>query len=252
MKIFYFTSTGNCLDVAKNFDAELYSIPQVLKNKNLNFEDDKIGIIFPTYAISTPSIVVEFLEKVTLKSPYIFVIATNGGASFGVLNQFIGIAKKQNINISYANNITMADNYIPFFDMNESIKKTPSSTINENIKKLVDDVNSNKTTLDTKNPLLGFSSTLGYKALKLAKNSHYKMFNVEPHCTLCGVCQNVCPTKNISVAEKVNYNTNCISCLACTHACPSNAIRVKKEKSKARYRNKNVSLNEIISSNNQY
>ena len=43
---------------------------------------------------------------------------------------------------------------------------------------------------------------------------------------------------------------NCQMCLACTNNCPQNAIRVKKEKSKARFKNQNVTLKEIINANN--
>lgn len=57
MKIFYFTGTGNSLYIAKKFGGELYSIPQVLKGNEYVFEDEKIGIIFPTYGFSVPTIV---------------------------------------------------------------------------------------------------------------------------------------------------------------------------------------------------
>ncbi len=41
-------------------------------------------------------------------------------------------------------------------------------------------------------------------------------------------------------------------CLACVHACPQKAIIIKHEKNKnERYRNENVSLDEIIKSNFQ-
>lgn len=44
----------------------------------------------------------------------------------------------------------------------------------------------------------------------------------------------------------------CEYCLACVHACPQKAIIIKHEKNKnERYRNENVSLDEIIKSNFQ-
>lgn len=47
-------------------------------------------------------------------------------------------------------------------------------------------------------------------------------------------------------SEKCGY------CLACVHACPQKAIIIKHEKNKnERYRNENVSLDEIIKSNFQ-
>ncbi len=115
MKIFYFTATGNSLNVAKHFEAELYSIPQVLKEKNLTFEDEKIGIIFPTYAFSTPKIVVDFFKEVTLKAPYIFFISTNGGSAGGSINYLLKVSKKKGVNISYTNSVTMVDNYVKLF-----------------------------------------------------------------------------------------------------------------------------------------
>ena len=36
MKIFYYTATGNSLDVAKRIGGQLYSIPQLLKENNYN------------------------------------------------------------------------------------------------------------------------------------------------------------------------------------------------------------------------
>ena len=49
MKTFYFTATGNNLYVSKRFGGTNYSIPQLLKENLFEFEDEKIGIIFPIY-----------------------------------------------------------------------------------------------------------------------------------------------------------------------------------------------------------
>ena len=45
MKILYFTGTGNSLYVAKKIGGELISIPQAMKNKVFEYEDEKIGIV---------------------------------------------------------------------------------------------------------------------------------------------------------------------------------------------------------------
>lgn len=49
---FYFTGTGNCLYVARQLggkDAELLSIPQLMKHKKFKFEADEIGLVYPIY-----------------------------------------------------------------------------------------------------------------------------------------------------------------------------------------------------------
>ena len=71
MKILYFTATGNNLYVAKRIGDEYYSIPKLIKEGRFDFEDEKIGIVFPVYNIGVPKIVEEFLNKVRLKSKYI-------------------------------------------------------------------------------------------------------------------------------------------------------------------------------------
>ena len=78
-----------------------------------------------------------------------------------------------------------------------------------------------------------------------------KKYSVEDSCTSCGICETVCPVGNITVTKKPEFNHNCTGCLACTHLCPVNAIRVAGEKSRVRFKNKNVSVAEIIKSNNQ-
>ena len=78
MKILYFTGTGNCLAVAKRFDAELLSIPQMIKNKIYEIEDDVVGIIYPTYANIVPNIVEKYLRQCKIKAEYVFVISTYG------------------------------------------------------------------------------------------------------------------------------------------------------------------------------
>ena len=79
-----------------------------------------------------------------------------------------------------------------------------------------------------------------------------KLYKVTNECTGCGICSKVCPVGNITQKEnnKPVFKYNCESCLACANNCPQNAIQLKIQKSKDRFRNSEVTLNEIIVSNN--
>lgn len=57
--LFYYTATGNCLYVARQLDKELYSIPQVLKKKDLYYRSNSIGIVAPIYAGQLPQTVIK-------------------------------------------------------------------------------------------------------------------------------------------------------------------------------------------------
>lgn len=253
MKILYYTATGNSLEVAKRIGGELYSIPQLLKENKLEFEDEAIGIICPTYAWSIPEIVVEFLEKATLKTDYLFGIITYGNEDFGVTNHFLKIANKNNLDVKYIKSILMVDTAVTLFDLDKQVAKLEKKKTEENLQKIVENIQNRKVEINKGNFIKSGISDLTYKMqLEMQKKFTYKQFKVEDHCTGCKTCTKVCPLGNITMENnRPKYGTNCIGCLSCTNNCPSNAIRVKFERSKARYRNKNVSLKEIINSNNQ-
>ena len=71
-------------------------------------------------------------------------------------------------------------------------------------------------------------------------------------CVGCGICKKVCPVSNVEQEEqnKPVFGNNCEGCLSCIHNCPKNAIQMKGQRSEKRFRNPEVSLNEIINSNN--
>lgn len=123
MKILYFTGTENSLYVAKKIGGELISIPQAMKNKEFEYGDDKIGIVYPTYCLRPPKMVIEFMKQVKLKSQYIFMIYTFGNRYCDAPEWTTDFAKNHDYKIDYINGISMVDNYLPMFDMNEEIKK---------------------------------------------------------------------------------------------------------------------------------
>lgn len=252
MKIFYFTGTGNSLYIAKRFNGELYSIPQVLKGENFSFEDEEIGIVFPTYGFSIPNIVREFIEKVTLKSPFIFAIMTCGNNNGNATKYFAQIAKKNNIEINYSNRIIMTGNHIPLVDIEK--EKSLDKNIEENINQLIDDVANHRNYINN-GMIVGGILRNALKIVKKAKIMDSPTnFSVNSNCVKCGVCIKVCPRSNVSYNEskEIVFSNNCEGCLACVNNCPQKAIQVKKDKNpQERFRNSNVSLKEIIDSNKQ-
>lgn len=79
--ILYFTGTGNCLYVARQLggrDAELLSIPQLMRRQKFDIEADEIGIVYPIYGHMPPNMVRRFLEKAKLKADYKYAVLTYG------------------------------------------------------------------------------------------------------------------------------------------------------------------------------
>lgn len=149
--MFYYTATGNCLEVAKNIGGELYSIPQVLKGSTLEYEDEQIGIIFPVYMGSTPRIVVEFMKQVKLKTKYFFGIATFGKNDMGALNHFLKVSRSVGLEAKYVNRLLMTDSTVNFFDMDEELRIQESKKIEEHLHQIVQDIRDKKEQLYTRN-----------------------------------------------------------------------------------------------------
>jgi ferredoxin len=249
MKTLFFSATGNNLYLAKRIGGEYYSIPKLLKEGQFEFEDDKIGIVFPIYQLGIPSIVEEFLKKVKIKSNYVYGVISYGKFSGSAVSQLLEIGKKNGIEFSYIKTIIMVDNYLPVFDMKKQIENEPKKNVEKNLAKIVQEINAQTKNIPQDSIIKKFI-TKCYRAFVDNSMIFDKNFRIEETCNGCSICTKVCPVDNIElINKKPVYKGKCIKCLACTHHCPNNAIRLKGEKSKARFINQNVTLKEIINAN---
>ncbi|OCA98678.1 EFR1 family ferrodoxin [Clostridium beijerinckii] len=246
MKVLYFTATGNNLYVAKQFGEEYYSIPKLLKEGQFDFEDEKIGIVFPVYSFGVAKIIEEFLNKAVLNSSYVFAIASYGSFSGATTRHLLKIGKRNGIEFSYINEICMVNNYIPDYDMDKQVKEQHKKNIDGNLKRIVEEVKEGKKYINKHSIVRELARLL---AKKVHDKPFEKNFTVDSNCNSCGICEKVCPVENIKVDKIPLFMSNCQQCLACVHHCPKRAISIRNEKSKARFINQNVSLKEIIDGN---
>lgn len=91
--IFYFTGTGNSLYIAKQIEDTPISIPQVMRQEQLDFTADTIGVVAPVYGHEVPPMVKEFLEKGAFHTDYFYMILTYGNRHGGAAE----LAKKLTI-----------------------------------------------------------------------------------------------------------------------------------------------------------
>ena len=253
MKILYFTSTGNSLMIAKELGGELISIPQLIKNNEYFIKADKIGIICPIYSFSIPAFVKKYLEKVQLKAEYIFVIGTYGDRYGGFANIVEKTFKDANNQLDYVNVIKMVDNALHAgYEIKNQVETLPQKRVAEKLEIIKNDVNNNyKMIVEPLRKERGISKVVTFLNPVINAISGDRLLKVDDNCIKCGICTQVCPVNNIEVKDAIIFKKHCELCLGCLHNCPSIAIHVFNEKSSERYRNKKVSLEEIIKANSQ-
>jgi ferredoxin len=250
MTIFYFTSTGNSLALAKRIGGNLISIPQVIDALETHYKDDAIGVVFPVYSNAPPRMVCRFFDKVRLEADYLFAIGTYGNLPGACMYNLQKNAEKRKFRFDYLNGLLMVDNFLPVFEIDAQIAKLPKKRTEEMTANIVKDIQNRKH--------LQARAGLGLRAVAFILNAldstdkNAQSYIVNSQCVKCAVCARVCPVKNIEVTDKVHFGVHCEACLACVHLCPQNAIHLKNEKSNKRWRNPEVSLAEIINANNRW
>ncbi|SDF19760.1 EFR1 family ferrodoxin [Sporomusa acidovorans] len=252
MKIFYFTATGNSLYVAKRIAGERYSIPQMLKEGKNDFEDEAIGFVFPCYGFGLPRIVLDFIRKSNFRATYFFAVMTYGNMAAAGLRHLENVGKEAGIQFHYINEILMIDNYLPLFRMEDQLAKEDAKKIEEQLDRIVGEINSReKRVIRKRGGSVFFSKLIHHFFAKKQLDHGDQGFVVQDNCNQCRVCEQVCPKGNIKCNGKPEFLHICEGCYACIHHCPQNALHLKSERSSLRFRNRNVTLTEIMDANRQ-
>lgn len=248
--IFYFSGTGNCLKVAHDIASALGDTELVFMKDFYELDGfyERIGFVFPSYAMGAPKAVLDFIKSLPLSassSSYVFAVVTcnrgDGNASIMVEETLL----KKELHLNYANVIPMVGNYIVLYDISENQSQLlqeaekRAAAISEDIK--------NKAQRVT--PKKRLSNALFYKVAARFFKAKEKQFHVSYACTSCGLCAKLCPMDNIEIVNsKPKFlHKNCANCMACIHWCPQKAIdcgNITPERK--RYHHPSVSVEDML------
>jgi ferredoxin len=235
--IFYFTGTGNSVYVAKKLaekldEPEVCSMAEYSPDRQIGGKNQRIGFVFPSYYGNLPRIVQKFIDSLEIHpDTYIFGVVTMGGMGTGSITMLEKALAKKTLTLKYGCGILMPANYIinynPMF-----IGRTAKS--GKKIQRIADEIQSGKISVKKNNII----------ADKLYKNIEEldKDFYAESQCAGCGLCEKICPVKNIRLTEnRPEWLHRCEHCMACIHRCPQKAIQYgAKTKKRRRYYNPDV------------
>ena len=240
--IFYFSSTGNSLYIAKRvkdaLDGEIIYIP---KYQGDGSEFDKIIIVSPIYSYGLPAHTYDFLLNIN-NTISTYIILNYGGITGGADWFAYNLAKEHDKNILGVYTMKMPENFtltftVPSFYCNSTLKKAPKA-----VDKIIAKIASGEISAPKK------AKTKEKKYYTNKSNWHHLAddFSASENCIGCRKCVDVCPVGNIALENGViKFADKCVACLGCYHRCPQKAIIYKGRNKNYRYFNPNVDENEL-------
>lgn len=252
--LFYFTGTGNSLYVARELDDAPLSIPQVMHQKERYFSDATIGIVSPVYGHEVPEMVRWFLRESDFQTDYFYMILTYGNRYGGATELARQLCEECGIRPSYINVMLMVDNWLPGFNVEE--QQRLDKDVDGQLAAIHKDLQQRRKWIApvTEKDRLAHQQFLTTMA-SAGTEAWQHLIRITEACVGCGVCSRVCPSGSIYLEGEraVFMPGHCQTCLACVHACPQKAIglTVPEKNPQARYRNPDVTLQEIMRANAQ-
>ena len=265
--IFYFSGTGNSKWAAKTLALEtgdtLVSIPEVI-NSDCSFtieKDEHVGFIFPIHGWRVPSIVKEFITKLTIKTlgedtshvkHYCFCLVTAGDSIGKAMERFQQQLKSVTVNdalsLKAVCSLIMPESYVglPGMDVDTKEKELEKKELASKQLKEFSNILKQHPHKDSnqiwgwnqliKGPIPSFFSgpVGGFFERFLITD---KPFHVDSRrCVKCGICANVCPVSDIKgglgFEPEWLHNGKCLTCFSCYHHCPHHAIEFGKHTQK--------------------
>ena len=232
----YFSGTGNSKYAAelfcKEYDKEsrAYSIED---KEALTAVSDAELIIFayPVQFSTVPKIMRDFVtdHSELWMNKKVFIIATmglfsgDGSGMLGRLLQRYGAKVIGGLHLKMPDSIADEKVLKRPLEKNKELVKQANRKINDSVKRLRD----GKPTQEGIGAMYRLAGFFGQRAYFGHKTRNYSSkLKVDTNkCIGCGVCEKLCPMKNISIKEqKAVSSDRCTMCYRCINKCPKQAL----------------------------
>lgn len=240
--IFYFSSTGNSLAIAKRIGAALsekvYFIP-TYQGTLSSFS--KLILISPVYSWGLPKHVYEFLIGLPKALP-VTIVLNYGGMMGGADRYAYETATAHGISIRAIHSVKMPENFTLTFSTPAILNRLTLKAAEKRIDEIIAAISEDKELLPAP------KKTFAKKHEENRSNWHLLAadFHVTDDCILCGKCIELCPAHNIELKDgAITFLDRCVACIGCYHRCPKKAIVYKNKRKQDRYLNPNVPESEI-------
>ena len=245
--IYYFTGTGNSLQIANDLAVQIgeCKLQKITEYKGDNISGNTVGIVFPVYNWGIPLIIHEFLEKLNVsRDTYLYVVANYGGLAGKALDQCKEILERRDLTLSAGFLIRMPGNFIIGYGArSEKEQKKIFAKENQKVKMIAQNIKKRNVSKVERSRIMLDRLFADYFYQKVSEfHEADRNYTVDNNCNSCGLCAKRCPVNNIGIVEgKPTWNHSCELCMACIQSCPKQAINFNgKTQNRKRYLNPNI------------
>ena len=248
--IFYFSSTGNSVyvarTIAKRLDDRSIDMGEALKEGAFDYslsDNERLGFVFPVYFGGLPTIVERFVKALhvqTANTYYAYVVLTCGimtGNAGRILARTL-LRQGLTLNAEFAvqaidNNTILMD--IPMGQKRDDIEYKMQLMTEQAAESIAERQTGLRHRL--KGVFASANSFFMQPVYKVMRQTRH--FRLSDACCGCGLCAQLCPDHALAMdGDKPHWTSKeCALCLGCLHRCPQKAINYGKlTQHRARYK----------------
>lgn len=268
--IYCFSGTGNSLNAARIIAKEMGGATIVSVKKgaksDLAAEADVVGFVCPVYEWDIPETLKDFAENLAVNpKAYTFLVATYVAIHGRCFETMDAILRKKGTRLHFGKPLRcVASQCIAYEPFPSPKLMVPYS--DRCARKIGRQIAERKTNnYPRMSPITRARYDKAMMPFLNIQHEYDKGFYTSDACVGCGLCEKICPCKNITMQGKnPQWNHSCIGCNACVVYCPKKAVQYKTPEAYAkldniitrrmglpekrtRYHNPHVTARDIIS-----